>query len=97
MLLGATKRVSLGDSVRRSLPLLLVATGLAVFVGGFAYDLAYAGIPYQDPTPEMAAAYAYHARVASVIRWAGLGLVLLGAAFGLVRRLAGVARRPAAR
>ena len=79
------------------MPLLLVATGLAVFVGGFAYDVAYAGIPFPDPTPEMAADYAYHARVASLIRWAGLGLLLLGAAFGLVRRLAGVARRPAVR
>jgi len=83
--------------VRRSLPLLLAATGLALIVAGFVYDVAYAGIPYQDPTPEMATAYAHHARVASAIRLAGLGLVLLGGASGLVRRLAGVARRPAVR
>jgi hypothetical protein len=88
MLRRATTRVRLAESVRRSVPLLLVATGLAVFVGGFAYDVAYAGIPFPDPTPEMAADFAYHARVASLIRWAGLGLLLSGAATSVVRRLA---------
>ncbi|MBW6455986.1 MAG: hypothetical protein K0A98_08860 [Trueperaceae bacterium] len=62
MLRGATKRVSLVKGVRRSWPLLLVATGLAVFGGGFAQDVAFAGIPYQDPTPERAADFIHRAR-----------------------------------
>jgi hypothetical protein len=88
MLRGATKRVSLVKSVRRSWPLLLAATGLVVFCGGFVYDVAFAGIPYQDPTPEMAADFARHARVASLIRWVGLGLLLSGAITSFARRLA---------
>lgn len=78
--------------MHRSLPILLVATGLAILVGGFVYDVAFAGIPYPDPTPAMQADYAHHARVASRIRWAGLLVALAGAAAGLVRRRAGQAQ-----
>jgi hypothetical protein len=95
MLRGATTRVRLALGVRPSVPLLLVAAGTALFVAGFAYDVVFAGIPYQDPTPEMAADYARHARVASLIRWAGLGLVLPGVIAGFARRIARRARRAA--
>lgn len=78
--------------MRRSLPIFLVATGLAIFVGGFVYDVAFAGIPYPDPTPAMEADFARHARVASLIRWAGLLVVLAGAGAAYTRRLAGRAR-----
>ncbi|HSL95738.1 MAG TPA: hypothetical protein VLA35_07470, partial [Thermoleophilia bacterium] len=54
---------------------------------GFVYDVAFAGIPYQDPTPEMAADFFRHARVASLIRWVGLGLLLSGAIASFTRRL----------
>ncbi|MFO8148870.1 MAG: hypothetical protein R6T93_01105 [Trueperaceae bacterium] len=70
------------------MPLLLVATGLALVFAGLVYDVAFAGIPYQDPTPEMTADYARHARVASLIRWVGLGVALAGGAAGLGGRLA---------
>lgn len=78
--------------MRRSLPLFLVATGLTVLVGGFVYDVAFAGIPYQDPTPAMAADHARHARVASLIRWAGAVVVLVGIAASIVGRRARRAR-----
>ena len=55
---------------------------------GVVYDVVFAGIPYPDPTPEMAAAYARHAGVAATIRWVGLGVVLAGVAGSVVRRLA---------
>ena len=74
--------------MRRSVPLLLVATGLAVFVGGFAYDVRFAGIPFPDPTPAMAADYAHHARVASLIRSAGGVVLLTGVTAALARRFA---------
>ena len=74
--------------MRRSLPLFLVATGLTVLVGGFVYDVAFAGIPYPDPTPAMAADHAHHARVASLIRWAGAVVVLVGIAASIVGRRA---------
>ena len=64
--------------------LLLFVIGLCLVLGGFAYDLAFAGIPYQDPTPAMSADYARHAQIASVIRWAGVaGILLAGAVAGI--------------
>lgn len=70
-----------------SSPLLLALAGLAAVAGGLVYDLLLAGIPYQDPTPEMAARYAFHSRVAAGIEAAGLALVLAGLVLGIVRRL----------
>lgn len=56
----------------------VAAFGLAVAVGGFAYDLAYAGLPYQDPTPEMEACWRYHSEVASVIELSGVAILFFG-------------------
>ncbi|WP_145372124.1 hypothetical protein [Maioricimonas rarisocia] len=67
-------------------PLLLAAAGLLLLVTGFVYDVIFAGIPYQDPTPDMSARYARHAVIAAAIRWCGVGAVLLGLTVGLVRR-----------
>ncbi|MFU8889890.1 MAG: hypothetical protein ACNA8N_14940 [Trueperaceae bacterium] len=50
--------------------------------------MAFAGIPYQDPTPERAADFFHRARVASLVRWVGLGLLPSGAITSFTRRLA---------
>jgi hypothetical protein len=71
--------------MKRFLPLILIAAGLFLILGGFIYDVIFAGIPYQDPTPEMSARYSRHAHIASTIRWCGLGGFLLGALVGLGR------------
>lgn len=55
-------------------------------VAGFIYDVLFAGIPYQDPTPEMSARYSLHANIASVIRWTGAGSFLAGAVAKVIRR-----------
>lgn len=60
------------------LPLALLASGILVTLAGFGYDLIFAGIPYQDPTPEMAARFRFHSRVASAIELGGLAVLLLG-------------------
>lgn len=65
--------------------LCLLAAGLLLLVAGFVYDVLFAGIPYQDPTPEMSARYARHASIASTIRWCGAGFVLLSSLAGIVR------------
>jgi len=65
---------------------LLGAVGLLLVVVGFVYDVAFAGIPYPDPTPAMAADYALHARVASLIRATGLLVALSGALASFARR-----------
>ncbi len=73
--------------MKRFWPLCLIAAGLLVVLLGFIYDLAYAGIPYQDPTPEMAARFHQNARIASLIRWSGFGIFLAGVVAGSLRRI----------
>lgn len=60
------------------LPTIMAACGAAAMLAGFVYDLAFAGIPYQDPPPELAAGYAFHSQVASTIRWGGLLMTAAG-------------------
>lgn len=64
------------------LPVSVLLLGVVVILAGFAYDVIFAGIPYQDPTPELAARYALHSGIAKAIRGAGgiffgLGLLVL--------------------
>jgi hypothetical protein len=59
--------------------------GLFLLLVGFIYDVKFAGIPYQDPTPEMSARYDHHARIASSICWLGSGIFLVGSLAGIVR------------
>jgi hypothetical protein len=72
---------------------ILIAAGLCLFVGGFIYDLMFAGIPYQDPTPEMSASYARHSQIASIICRTGMGAFLVGCASGIIRFASGRFRR----
>lgn len=69
----------------KSWPLILIAAGLFLLFGGFVYDVIFAGIPYQDPTPEMSARYAYHQQIASIICWCGAGFFLFGSFAGIIR------------
>lgn len=73
--------------MKRSMPLVLLMPGLAVIVAGFIYDVLFAGIPYQDPTPALEASYEFHSRVASIIRWSGLGAFMIGGVLMTVRYL----------
>lgn len=67
-------------------PLALSIAGVLLIIGGFIYDVIFAGIPYQDPTPAMTASYERHALIASMIRYAGLAALLIGVISGLIRR-----------
>ena len=40
------------------------ALGILIVFGAFFYDVIFAGIPYQDPTPELQASYEFHKSVA---------------------------------
>ena len=61
----------------------LVAIGLGIWVAGFLYDVLFAGIPYQDETAELAARYAFHAHVASVLYRLGVAMLGVSAAAGV--------------
>ena len=52
--------------------------GLAAIVGGFFYDVLFAGIPYPDPTPALQHRYDFHSAVAAFIETAGVFMVLSG-------------------
>ena len=56
----------------------LVAGGLFLSLAGFIYASIFAGVPYQDPTPEMAANYAFHTRTSTIILLLSLGILLVG-------------------
>jgi hypothetical protein len=57
-----------------ALPLL----GILIVIMGFVYDVLFAGIPYQDPTPAMQARYDFHSAVAGWIQASGGILLLVG-------------------
>lgn len=71
--------------MKRKLPLLGICLGVLLIFGGFMYDVMFAGIPYQDPSPEMTARYALHSRIASTICALGAGAFLAGAVAGLMQ------------
>lgn len=67
--------------LRWVLPVAVVALGVTLAAVGFAYDLAFAGLPYQDPTPALQARWRFHARVATAIELSGVGVLALGLAW----------------
>ncbi|MFT6907474.1 MAG: hypothetical protein ACJAS1_004156 [Oleiphilaceae bacterium] len=87
---------SLGGTMRmkRYWPLLFITTGVCVFMGGFIYDILYAGIPYQDPTPEMSASYAHHSLIASMIRYGGFGIFLFGSVAAIIHFVTRQSKKP---
>ena len=66
---------------------LLLAAGPVLLVAGFVYDVLFAGIPYQDPTPELAASYDRHSAIAMVIYWCGALTLLAGFMIIVIRFL----------
>ena len=71
--------------MKRGWPLLLIVAGSLLMAGGFVYDVMFAGIPYQDPTPEMSARYALNARSASITLGIGVGVFVAGSIAGIIR------------
>ena len=68
-------------------PYLLLASGPVLLVAGFVYDVLFAGIPYQDPTPDLAASYDRHSSIAMVIYWCGALTLLTGFMIIVIRFL----------
>ena len=66
-----------------------IGAGSLLILCGFGWDLFFAGIPYQDPTPQMQASWQMHNTSAEWTMAAGPLLILAGmgiAAFLRVRR-----------
>jgi hypothetical protein len=58
----------------------MVICGLIVVFAGFLWNVFFAGVPYQDPTPELSANYDFHSNAAFGLMCAGAGLALIGLA-----------------
>lgn len=72
--------------MKRLWPFILIILGMLIIFAGFVYDVLFAGIPYQDPTPAMVASYNFHAWIASMIRWGGLVIFLVGGVVITIRK-----------
>ncbi len=55
----------------------LPTAGFAIVLIGLVYDTFFAGIPYQDPTPEIQSRWEFHKSVADLFYKTG-GIILLG-------------------
>lgn len=64
----------------------VLLAGAALVVGGFAYDVMFAGIPYQDPTPAMTDRYEADRAIADRLMLAGVLVLTAGAIVMAVRR-----------
>ena len=64
--------------MKRLFPFILIILGIIIIFAGFVYDALFAGIPYQAPTITLAASYNFHSQIASIIRWSGLGICIIG-------------------
>ena len=71
--------------MKRFWPLVFICAGIFLFIAGFVYQIVFAGIPYQDPTPELSARFDLHTQIASTISWVGVGAFLCGVCGGILR------------
>lgn len=65
----------------------IIFAGIAIIVIGFLYDWKYAGIPYQDPPPELLKKYNYHRSIADTITDSGFIILMLGIVGGIARKI----------
>lgn len=76
------ERIAISQNPRKQMKRLcriawLTIIGLFVLMSGLAYDITWAGIPYQDATPDLQARYDFHRSVANWFYISG-GVVVLG-------------------
>jgi hypothetical protein len=75
----------------KRLPFVLLAVGLLVVASGFVYDVVFAGIPFQDPPPDLQRRYDRDARVAARLESFGGYITLAG---GIAIVAGWIVRRP---
>lgn len=53
--------------------IILMVVGAVLFIGGWVYDVLFAGLPYPDATPEQQASWDLQKTIASYIRFGAIG------------------------
>jgi hypothetical protein len=71
--------------LNRHAGLVAIGVGLLFLGGGFLYDILFAGIPYQDPTPALQQQYAANAATAQTLYALGGAIILVGIVIGVVQ------------
>jgi hypothetical protein len=66
-------------------PSFLIAAGIAMVFAGLVYDIIFAGIPYQDPSPQLQAAFEADAHFAKRLMDVGGFVTFLGFIVAIVR------------
>jgi hypothetical protein len=64
--------------LNKKIGLILVVFAFAFFIIGFIYEGIFAGIPYQDPTPELYKKYMHYVNVGQLFYKVGTGVLALG-------------------
>jgi biotin transporter BioY len=62
----------------------LIISGIIIFVVGVYYLMIKAGIPYQDPTPEMQLQYSVNMEVGNVLIKLGLCMTVVGSIIRII-------------
>ncbi len=62
----------------------LLGFGAAVLLAAFLFQVIFAGIPYPDPTPELAERYAWNTSIAGGLYACGCVAALAGVSAGAV-------------
>ena len=73
--------------IKKKIGLILLIVGALIVVFGFVYDVMFAGIPYQDPTPELTQKYVYNVSIAYAFYKAGFIVSITGILVILFQRL----------
>ncbi|MBR5421923.1 MAG: hypothetical protein IK115_12335 [Lachnospiraceae bacterium] len=68
----------------------VILSGVIILLIGFYYTAVKAGIPYQDPTPEMQYQYVINMRVGDSLLLMGAAMIVGG---GILRLIAGLIGR----
>lgn len=65
---------------------LFIISGIVILLG-FLYDVYFAGIPYQDPPPEILESYELHNFVATTITKIGFILLIISLVYLIAKKI----------
>jgi len=65
-------------------PIVVILLGTALILSGLLYNLRFAGLPFQDPTPAMQTEWLFHKRIAARIEMAGAAILCAGVLWGAI-------------
>lgn len=74
-------------------PSYLVPAGLGLVLAGFVHDMRFAGLPHQDPPPDLQATWLFHKAIAEWVIAGGFSVLMSGVTCGFLAYLWRTSRR----